>query len=60
MRWVEEWGEERRIASSSKSPVEVFARSTLEKRFKTKEERFEESIIVVVFARSTLNVGEVN
>ena len=34
MRWVEEWGEERRIASSSKSPVEVFARSTLEKRLK--------------------------
>ena len=60
MRCVEEWGEERSIASSSKSPVEVFARSTLEKRFKTKEERFEESIIVVVFARSTLNVGEVN
>ena len=45
MRWVEEWGEERRIASSSKSPVEVFARSTLEKRFKTKEERFEEIVL---------------
>ena len=59
-RWVEEWGEERRIANRSKSPVEVFARSTLEKRFKIKEERCEESIIVVVFARSTLNVGEVN
>ena len=38
-RWVEEWGEERSIASSSKSPVEVFARSTLEKRLKIKEER---------------------
>ena len=30
MRWVEEWGEERRIASSSKSPLGVFARSTLD------------------------------
>ena len=37
MRWVEEWGEERRIAKSSKSPVEVFARITLEKRLKTKK-----------------------
>ena len=37
MIWVEEWGDERSISSSSKSPVEVFARITLEKRLKTKK-----------------------
>ena len=58
MRCVEEWGEERSIASSSKSPVEVFARSTLEKRLKIKEEKCKDCIIV--FARSTLDIGEVN
>ena len=36
-RWVEEWGEERRIAKSSKSPVEDFARITLRNRLKTKK-----------------------
>ena len=45
-RWVEEWGEERRIAKSSKSPVEVFARITLRKRLKTKK-RCKDCIIVV-------------
>ena len=58
MRWVEEWGEERRIANRSKSPVEVFARSTLEKRFKIKEEKCKDCIIV--FARSTLDIRELN
>ena len=50
MRWVEEWGEERRIASSSKSPVEVFARSTLEKRLKNKEERLYHCIVVYLWS----------
>ena len=58
MRWVEEWGEERRIANRSKSPVEDFARSTLEKRLKIKEGKCKDCIIV--FARSTLDIGEVN
>ena len=44
-RWVEEWGEERSIAKSSKSPVEVFARITLEKRLKIKDVK--DCIIVV-------------